>query len=116
MGYDSLSINVLKLFGMVWTAYVMIVIRKDLPGRAGEAVLLRGDNSSAVQWVTNCRGGKDDVRAGGLMRIIGALEVRGKWCFQAKHVAGVDNSLAGLITRCEHNRGNEEQMLTGTSR
>ena len=58
MGYDSLSINVLKLFGMVWTAYVMIVIRKDLPGRAGEAVLLRGDNSSAVQWVTNCRGRK----------------------------------------------------------
>ena len=49
MGYDSLSINVLELFGMVWTAYVMIVIRKDLPDRVGEAVLMRGDNSSAVQ-------------------------------------------------------------------
>ena len=48
-GYDSLSINVLELFGMVWTAYVMIVIRKDLPDRVGEAVLMRGDNSSAVQ-------------------------------------------------------------------
>ena len=35
VGYDSLSINVLELFGMVWTAYVMIVIRKDPPGRGG---------------------------------------------------------------------------------
>ena len=108
MGYDSPSINVLELFGMVWTTYVMIVIRKDLPGWAGEAVLLREDNSSAVHWATNCRGGKNDVRAGGLMRILGALEVRGKWCFQAKHVVGVDNSLAHLITRCEHSRVNAE--------
>ena len=45
MGYDSLSINVQELLGMVWTANVMIVIRKNLPGRAGEAVLLRGYNS-----------------------------------------------------------------------
>ena len=67
----------MELFGMVWTAYVMIVIKKDRPGRAGEAVLLRGDNSSAVQWVRNCRGGKDDVRAGGLMRILSTLEVKG---------------------------------------
>ena len=51
---------------------------------------------------------EDGVRAGGLMRILGALEVRGKWCFQAKHVAGVDNSLADLTTRCEHSRVNEE--------
>ena len=31
VGYDSLSINVLERFGMVWTVYVMIVIRKDYP-------------------------------------------------------------------------------------
>ena len=29
VGKDSLSINVLELFSIVWTAYVMIVIRKD---------------------------------------------------------------------------------------
>ena len=46
MGYEI-------MFGTVFTAYAMVVIRKDLPGRAGEAVLLRGDNSSAAQWVTN---------------------------------------------------------------
>ena len=52
--------------------------------------------------------GKDAVRAGGLMRILGTLKVGGNWCFQAKHVAGVDNSLADLITRCEHSRVNAE--------
>ena len=38
---------------------------------------MRGDNASAVQWVLNCKGGKDDARAGGMMRILGALEERG---------------------------------------
>ena len=90
------------------------MIRKYLPGRDVEAVLMRGYDSSAVQWVSNCKGGKDDVRAGGLMRILGALDVRGKWCFQAKHVAGVDNnSLADLITRCEYSRVNATPPKTG---
>ena len=93
---------------MVWTTYVMIVIKKDQPGRDGEAVLMRGDNSSAVQWVLNYKGGKDDVRVGGMMRILRTLEVRGEWCFQAKNLAGVDNSLADLIIRCEHSRVNAE--------
>ena len=107
MGYDSLLINVLELVGMVWTAYVMIVIRKDLPRRDGEAVLMRGDNSTAVQWVLKYKGSKDDVRAGDMMRILGALEVK-KWCFQARHVADVGNSLADLITCCEPSRINAE--------
>ena len=68
VGYDSLSINVLELFGMVWTAYVMIVVRNDLPRREGETVLIREDNSSAVQWVLNCKGCKDDVGAGALSK------------------------------------------------
>ena len=40
--------------------------------------------------------------------ILGALEVKGKWCFQAGHVSGMDNSLAGLITRYEPNMINAE--------
>ena len=56
----------------------------------------------------NCKRGKDDLRAGGLMKILGALEVKRKWCFQAKHVAGMYNSLADLITRCEPSRINAE--------
>jgi len=100
MGYDSLSTNVLELFDMLRTAFVVTVIRKDLPKREENAVFMRGDNSSAVQWVLNCKGRIDDVRAGGLMRIPGALEIEEKWYFQAKHVAGVDNSLADMINRC----------------
>ena len=70
---------------------------------------------------TELQGVKDDVRTGDLMRILGVLEVKRKWCFQAKHVAGVDNSLADLITRCEHSRINAElklrdRMLIGASR
>ena len=34
---------------MVITAFVMIVIKKDRPGKVGEPVLMRGDSSSAVQ-------------------------------------------------------------------
>ena len=62
----------------------------------------------AVQWVLTWKGGKDEERTGGLMRILGALEVKGKWCFQIKYVAGKDNSLADLITRCEPSRFNAE--------
>lgn len=31
VGHDSLSINVLELFGTVWTAFAMIVIKKESP-------------------------------------------------------------------------------------
>lgn len=60
MGYDSLSIKVSELFGIVWTAYAIIVI-------------IRG-------------GGVDDRghfvgRAGGMMRIHGTLEMKEKWVF-----------------------------------
>ena len=33
--HDSLSIYVFELFGMVWTAYVVIVIRKNYLGETG---------------------------------------------------------------------------------
>lgn len=80
-GYDSLSLNSLELFGMAWTAYVMILIREELFEREGEAVVLRGNNASAVRWVLNYKKDKDDVRTVGLMRPLGAPEVKGKLCF-----------------------------------
>ena len=101
VGYDSLSINVLELFGMVWTAYVMVVIRTDLP--RGE-----GGHSSAVQWVLICIGRKNDVRAGCLMRILGELEVKGQWGFQVKPVVGMNSYLASMIARCEPRKINAE--------
>ena len=78
---NRLSINVLELLGMVMTAFVIIVIRRDRPGRVGETVLMRGNSSSAAQWVNNCKGGKGEVRSGGMMRILGVLEQTGGWCF-----------------------------------
>ena len=55
---NRLSINILELLGMVMTAFVMILLRKDGLARVGEPVLIRGNISSAVQWVKNCQGGK----------------------------------------------------------
>ena len=94
-----LTINVLALLGMAMVAFVMIVIRKDRPGRVGEPALMRGDRSPAVQWVKNCKEGKGEVTSGGMMTILEVLEKIGGWCFQAKHVSGVENELADGITR-----------------
>ena len=83
-----LSINVLELLGNVMNAYVMTVVRGDGPERERKSVLMRGDNISAVNWVQQCHRGKDAVRAGRLMRLLGVLEDPSDWCFQAKHVNG----------------------------
>lgn len=65
---------------------------------------MKGYNTSAVQWELNWNGGrKDDVRTGSVMKKLGVHEVKGKLCFQARHVAGVDNSLVDLIACWEHN-------------
>ena len=86
---DSVSINLLEIMAMVMTAYVMIDMKGERPRRRGEAVLMRADNEAAVTWVRRCRGGgKKQARLGALMRIIGALEAKGGWCFQARHVRG----------------------------
>ena len=54
---DRISINILELTAMMVTAYMMVVMRGDRPEEKGATVLVRGDNSSAVQWVINCKGG-----------------------------------------------------------
>ncbi|CAM9212587.1 unnamed protein product, partial [Choristocarpus tenellus] len=56
------------------------------------------DNYSAVHWFRKC-GGAKDRRAGGLMRIMGVLEIAGEWSFTAEHVAGKQNNLADGISR-----------------
>lgn len=73
VGYDRLSINRLEFFGMAWAAYNMIVTRNELPELEGEVVLMRGGNAPPVQWVLNC------MRARGVMRILGVVEVGVKW-------------------------------------
>ena len=74
---------------MVVTAYVMVVMRGDRPDREGATVMMRGDNSSAVQWVINCKGGgKEKVRTGALMRMLGALETQGGGVFRPNTQGG----------------------------
>ena len=44
-------------------------------------------------------GGEESQGIGAMMRMMGALETIGGWCFQARHVPGVENRLADGITR-----------------
>ena len=59
---------------------------------------MRGDNVAAVSWVSRC-GGARDKRAGLLMRMLGRLEIKGRWSHIAKHTPGVKNTLADGISR-----------------
>ena len=43
------------------------------------------------------KGGKEPRSGGALMRLVGCLEVGSGWCFDALHVAGVDDSIADGI-------------------
>ena len=97
---DLISINLSEVMAMLMTAYVMIDMNGERPRRRGEAVLMRADNEAVVTWVRRFRGGKGkQARVGALMRIMGALVAKGRWCFQARHGRGVDKKLADGLTR-----------------
>ena len=97
---DLISINLLEEMAMVMTAYGMIDMKGERQRRSGGAVLMRANNEAAVTWVRGCRGGgKKQARVGALMRIMVALEAKGGWCFQARHVRGLNNRLADGLTR-----------------
>lgn len=107
--HNKLSINLLELLAMVVTAYVMVVVKGDLPTVNGEPVLMRGDSSSAVTWVNRC-GGTRDPRTAFIMRWLGVLEVNAGWCFESVHIPGYSNVLADGITRW--NRSDIPRKLT----
>lgn len=56
----------------------------------------------------NNKGDKDGVWAEGMIRMLGVTQVKGKWCLQAKHMAGVENIPSGLISRREQSKINTE--------
>jgi len=89
VGYDSKSIIMLELFGMVRTLYVMVGIKKEVP-----ELLMRGNHRRPF--------------SGSMMKILGALEGMGKCCFLAWHVGGAGNTFSGLITRNRSSKINAE--------
>ena len=80
---------------MMMSAFVMQITKNDRPEYAGDTVLLRGDNVSAL----NRCGGARDKRAALVMRIMGRLEITSGWSHKAKHIPGVLNVLADGISR-----------------
>ena len=97
---DLICIKLLEVMAMVMTAYVIITMKRERPRRRGEAVLTRADNGAAVTWVRRRGGGGEkQARVGALMRIMGAMEAKGGWCLQARHVRVVDNRMADGLTR-----------------
>lgn len=98
---DDLSMNVFELLGMVMTAWALTVHAGAMPEYPGQSVLMRGDNQSACHWVTRARGAREP-RSGALMRMLGCLEIRNGWQFRAKHIKGLQNTLADGISRWKH--------------
>ena len=97
-GRDDLSINLLELLAMTVTAWAFTVQAATSPNYPGASIFMRGDNSYGVHWVNRCRGGRE-LRPGAVMRMMGRLEMLSGWCFQAKNVKGVVNTLADGISR-----------------
>ena len=56
-----------------------------------------GDNVAAVTWANLC-GGARTKRAGLMMRRLGRLEIQGGWRYDAKHIPGLQNTLADGIS------------------
>ena len=57
--WNDLSIIVLELLGMVVTARIFVTQSDARPSYARDTVSMRVDNTSAVQWVSKCRGGRE---------------------------------------------------------
>ena len=83
---------------MMLTAWVMHELVGDRPEYEGGGILMRGDNLTAVTWANQC-GGARDKRAGLMMRMLGRLEIQGGWRYVAKHIPGVQITLANGISR-----------------
>ena len=64
----------------------------------GGPILMRGGNFAAVTWVNRC-GGARNKRAGLMIKMLGRLEIQGGWRYDAKHIPGLQNTLADGISR-----------------
>ena len=70
-----ITINLLELFGMVVTAWLMLALAGDTPESVGDPIVMRGDNVATVTWVNRC-GRARDKSVCLLMRMLGLLEIK----------------------------------------
>ena len=110
----SITINLLELVGVVLTAWVMHELVGDRLEFKGGGIMMRGDNFAAVTWANRC-GGARDKRAGLMMRMLGRLEIQGGWRYDAKHISGVQGTLAQGTSRWSRSElADRVRQLTNT--
>jgi hypothetical protein len=97
-GDGSISINLLEMLAMMIMAFVIIIQLMLPPPVPGAAVLLRGDNKSAVGWISK-GGSARDPRAAATIRTLGAIQLLSMWGFSSKHIAGKLNIASDGISR-----------------
>jgi hypothetical protein len=100
-GGDALRVNELELAAMFINAWAALVLargatRDDV---AGNAVLLLGDNQSAVHWLRQAYVARRTRTAAPFIRALGALEITCAVSFSAAHIAGVRNGIADWMSR-----------------
>ena len=59
-GWNDPSIKVLELLGKVSMAWMLATRSEILPSYAQDNILMRGDNTPGVHWVSKCSGGGGD--------------------------------------------------------
>ena len=72
----TITINLLELWGMVVTVWMMLEFSGDKPVSVRHTLAMRGDKAAPVTCVNMC-GGARDKRACLLMRMLGCLEPKG---------------------------------------
>lgn len=96
--HARVTIAHLELAALILNLGVMVdqAERQGLP-LDGKAVLALADNTNAVSWVR--KAGAKDTRAAQLMVMLGMAEIESNFSTLAKHIPGIDNTIADAATR-----------------
>jgi hypothetical protein len=101
--WSKLHINYLELLALVVNTYVLCIQQRVRPRLAGEGALFWADSKSVVGWFAHAGGGSNP-RHGVALRMLGAIEVAGRWSFNAEHIPGVENTCADCTSRADHDK------------
>ena len=76
----------------------MLEVVGDRADAKDDPILMRGDNTAAVSWISRC-GGARNIRACLFMRMFGRVEIKGGLEPHCKQIPGVRNTLADGVSR-----------------